>query len=65
MHTLIAPYIKTDATSFYTFEQTEKAFEVLKELSLLRSESIRKQLDGKLARNTDEQNIADRAQTLK
>ena len=53
VHELIKPYIAQDPTAFYTPEEAEKAFETLKDLSSLRAESIRRQLNGTLAVDTD------------
>ncbi|MBO5535908.1 MAG: CotH kinase family protein [Clostridia bacterium] len=50
---LITPYIEQDPTAFYTPEEAEKACETLKDLSALRAESIRRQLNGTLAADTD------------
>ena len=65
IHQLIVPYIEKDATAFYTPAEAEKGFEVLKELRLLRAESIRRQLNGRLPADTDEQNSEDRVDASK
>ena len=57
---MIRPYVANDPTAFYTEAQFEEAVEMLKKVCELRAESIRLQLDGKLALKTEEQNEADR-----
>lgn len=43
---LIKDYVKNDASAFYTFEQYQKAVQMIKEFGSLRAESIQGQLDG-------------------
>ncbi len=45
---LIAPYVKKDATSFYNYEEFVTAADLLKAFVLLRSESVSKQLNGEI-----------------
>jgi len=45
---LIAPYVEKDPTKFCTFEEFETGSEVLKAFCLLRAESVRGQLSGKI-----------------
>ena len=59
VHDLIRSYVEEDPNSFYTAEEFDTACESLKLFCSLRSESIRKQLDGTLAAITKEQNKAD------
>ena len=56
---LIAPYVKSDPTAFYSFEQFETAVETLKAFCSLRAESIEKQLSGKLGSTDSTQNSSD------
>ena len=56
---MISPYVKSDPTAFYSFEEFEKAVDTLKTAVKLRSQSIRKQLDGSLASVTSEQKKED------
>ncbi len=56
---MISPYVKSDPTAFYSFEEFEKAIDTLKTAVKLRSQSIRKQLDGSLASVTSEQKKED------
>ncbi|MBQ5389674.1 MAG: CotH kinase family protein [Clostridia bacterium] len=45
---LITPYVEKDPTKFCTAEEFEAGFAVLREFCLLRAESVRGQLDGKV-----------------
>ncbi len=45
---LIAPYVKKDATAFYSYEEFVTAADLLKAFVLLRSESVAKQLKGEI-----------------
>lgn len=57
---LLRPYVEKDPTAFYTVEEFDKAVEALRQVCLLRAQSVRAQLDGALATKTTEQNAADR-----
>ena len=57
---LIRPYVKTDPSAFYTLEEFDIASQTLLDFCLLRSQSIRKQLDGELDTITSQQYIGDR-----
>ena len=59
VYNMIKPYVESDATAFFTAEEFEKACESLKTFCKLRSESIRKQLDGTLSASTSEQKSED------
>ena len=52
---MIAPYVEKDPTKFCTYEEFEKGVEALKEFCLLRSESVRKQLNGEIGLTSDTQ----------
>ena len=56
VYEMIKPYVEKDTSAFYSVEEFESAYETLKEFCLLRSESIRLQLNGELATITTEQN---------
>lgn len=45
-YALIAPYVERDPTAFYSYEEFETGVAALKEFCLLRSQSVRNQLDG-------------------
>ena len=55
MVALLRPYVEKDPTAFFTLEEFDTASATLKQFCMLRSESIRKQLDGSLATRTQEQ----------
>lgn len=55
VYEMIRPYVEKDATAFYTVEEFDKAYTTLKEFCKLRSESIRKQLDGDIPTTTEGQ----------
>lgn len=46
LNALITTYVQNDPSSFYTYEQYQKAVAALKELGTLRAKSIQEQLDG-------------------
>lgn len=50
---LISPYVQSDPTAFYTYEEYREGVETLKEFGLLRAESIEGQLNGSIP-STDE-----------
>ena len=52
---LLLPYIEKDPTSFTTPERFTSSVKVLRTFCLLRAESIRRQLDGKLSCETEHQ----------
>ena len=56
---MLLPYVEKDSTVFYTADEFTQAYKTLKETCLLRAESIRLQLDGKLSTNSDEQSSED------
>ena len=60
IYQVILPYRRADASAFYTVAQTKKGISSLKEFCKKRAESIRLQLNGKLATITDKQKEADR-----
>ncbi len=51
----IKDYVKNDATAFYTYDDYEKSLPQFKKLCLLRSESIKGQLDGTIPSTTSSQ----------
>nr|WP_315022357.1 CotH kinase family protein [uncultured Aminipila sp.] len=55
VYEMIRPYVEKDATAFYTVDEFDKAYSTLKEFCKLRSESIRKQLDGEIPTTTEGQ----------
>lgn len=56
MTALISPYVEQDPSAFYPYEEYQQAIVTLKELCLLRAESIRGQLDGTIPSTTEGQN---------
>lgn len=52
---LIFPYVEKDPTKFYTYEEFEKGTDTLKQFCLLRSESIKGQLEGTIPSTTEGQ----------
>ena len=60
VYMMIRPYIENDPTKLCTLQDTDEAHEILKQICLLRAESIRRQLNGSLASETKLQNPADR-----
>ena len=60
VYEMIRPYIEQDPTAFYTVQNTDRAYETLRELILLRAESVRRQLNGTLAPETEQQQPEDR-----
>lgn len=63
VYEMIAPYVEKDPTAFYTPEEVNKAVQTIKEFSMRRAESIRRQLDGQLSSVTDQQSLQDRVDT--
>lgn len=55
VYELIRPYVQKDATAFYTVDEFDKAYSTLKQFCTLRSESIRKQLNGEIPTTTEGQ----------
>ena len=60
VHELIRPYMAKDPKAFYTPDEFEKAYTTMREITALRAESVRRQLDGRLASITEQQAEADR-----
>ena len=52
---MISPYIQKDPTAFYTYEEFQKGVSTLKSFISLRTESIRKQLNGEISSTTEGQ----------
>ena len=48
MEELIAPYVQKDPTAFCSFSDHKLAVDTLRQVCLLRAESIREQLDGSI-----------------
>ena len=57
---MIREYVEKDPSAFYSVSQFDTATARLKQFCLLRAESIKKQLNGKLATVTSQQNNADK-----
>lgn len=60
LYKMLLPYVKKDPSAFYSADEFTAAYNTLKSFCLLRAESIKKQLDGSLSKNTAEQQTADR-----
>lgn len=52
---LISPFVEKDPTKFCTYEEFEKGVATLKEVCLLRAESVKGQLNGTIGSTTDTQ----------
>ena len=52
---MLLPWVQIDPTAFCTAEEFEKACETLKDFCSIRTESIRRQLDGELSTDSSEQ----------
>ncbi len=52
---LISPYVQKDPTKFCTYEEYEKGVKTLKEVCLLRAESVKAQLNGTIGSTSDTQ----------
>lgn len=50
----ISPYVKTDTTAFYSYDEYEEAIEMLKAFVLLRAESVSKQMEGEIPSASNE-----------
>lgn len=59
---MIAPYVAKDPTAYYSPEEFETAYHTLREIALLRAESVRRQLDGTLSTCTDLQSESDKVE---
>ena len=55
---IIRPYVEKDPTAFYSVSEFDTAAATLKQVCLLRAESIRKQLNGELSIRTETQEAA-------
>lgn len=55
---MISPYIQKDPTGFYTYDEFQKGITTLKSFINLRTESIRKQLNGEIPSTTEGQKTA-------
>ncbi|QHI73378.1 CotH kinase family protein [Aminipila terrae] len=55
VYEMIRPYVKNDATAFYTVDEFDKAYNTLQKFCSLRAESIRKQLNGEIPATTEGQ----------
>lgn len=60
VYELILPYVEQDPTAFYSTEAFHEAYDLYREISLLRAGSIRLQLNGELSSVTDDQSDEDR-----
>ena len=57
---MLLPYVENDPTAFYSADRFLSASKTLQTFCLLRAESIRRQLDGKLSAKTQDQSADDR-----
>ena len=57
---MIRPYVENDPSAFYSVEEFDKAYQTLLDFCLLRTQSIRKQLNGELDTVTSQQYRGDR-----
>ena len=55
---MLRPYVEKDPSAFYSVDEFDTAVATLKQVCLLRAESIRKQLNGELSTCTDQQDAA-------
>lgn len=55
LNTLISEYVKNDPTAFYTYEKYQAGIVALKQLGVLRADSIQGQLDGTIHATTEGQ----------
>ncbi|MBE5905879.1 MAG: spore coat protein CotH [Lachnospiraceae bacterium] len=62
LYEMIKPYVEKDATAFYTSEEFEAGYTTLKQFITARAESIRAQLDEKLATISNKQDSASQIQ---
>ena len=60
LYAMLRPYVEKDPTAFYTVEEFDTAVETLRQVCLIRAESIRAQLEGSLSTRTLDQAAADR-----
>ena len=60
LYAMLRPYVEKDPTAFYTVEEFDTAVETLRQVCLIRAESIRAQLEGSLSTRTSDQAAADR-----
>lgn len=57
---MLLPYVEKDPTAFYSADRFLSSSDTLKKFCLLRAESIRRQLDGKLSADRHDQSADDR-----
>ncbi len=60
LYAMLLPYVEKDPTAFFTSEEFSSSFRMLQSFSLLRAESYRRQLEGRLAAESENQLPADR-----
>ena len=60
VYEMLLPRVEKDPTAFFTPEEYSASFRNLQDYCLLRAESYRRQLDGRLSMETDSQLPADR-----
>lgn len=60
VYEMIRPFVEKDPTAFYTVDEFDSAYKMLRQFISLRAESIRKQLSGTLSPVTEDQNTEDR-----
>ncbi len=63
LYQMLLPYVEKDPSAFYTAEEFALGFKTFKSFCLLRAQSVRAQLDGKLSPATFSQNPEDRIDT--
>lgn len=55
LYEMLLPYVEQDPTAFFSSEEFTTAYETLRQIVLLRAESIRLQLEGELSSVTEQQ----------
>ena len=60
LYAMLLPYVEKDPTAFFTAEEFTSTFRSLQDFCMLRAESYRRQLDGKLAAESENQLPLDR-----
>ena len=55
VHELIRPYMEKDPKAFYTADRSRKAYETVLGFTEMRSESVKRQLNGNLATRSEMQ----------
>ena len=63
LYQMLLPYVEKDPSAFYTAKEFTRGFKTFKSFCLLRAQSVRAQLDGKLSPITFSQRPEDRVDT--